>query len=193
MPETPPTRPGSGLTKTWHGAPVWVWAVSGGALLILGYRVYKARQGSSSTATATGVPAVPTGTDTGSSAGGGFGGGGGGFPWSGFPTGDTMGGGTTTQPVAPVATTSPGSSTQSPGTTTAGLSTPVGTSPGSGVFSPYADQSTYAVAQQLNATNTPFSATPVTAGLAQGTQFSTVNQGGQPATETVWTAGPSPK
>lgn len=66
----------SGLSKSWHGAPVWVWAAGGGLVLVGAYRVWKARKGAAST-TPAGSGMLDPNASYGPPAGGGSYGGGG--------------------------------------------------------------------------------------------------------------------
>lgn len=55
MPETPDAKPTAkgGLSKKWHGMPVYVWISGGVLILAVGYYLYE-RNKASSAAAATG-------------------------------------------------------------------------------------------------------------------------------------------
>ena len=71
MPETPDAKPAKGgLSKKWHGLPVYAWISGGVLILAVGYYLYernKASSAASATGQATGNPVPITGTGTTSS------------------------------------------------------------------------------------------------------------------------------
>ncbi len=65
-----------GLTKKWHGLPLWAWAAVGAVVLYFGYRWYKNRTPAAAANPAgTGTATVPTDQGTPDSGLGGLGGG----------------------------------------------------------------------------------------------------------------------
>lgn len=69
MPETPDAKPTAkgGLSKKWHGMPVYVWISGGVLILAVGYYLYernKASSAAAATGQATGNPVPITGTPT---------------------------------------------------------------------------------------------------------------------------------
>lgn len=78
-------RGGKGLSARWHGVPIWLLALGGGAGVFLVYRWYKDRQAASSSTTSTATPTTAATGTSGLGTGysglgmGGYGGGGGGY------------------------------------------------------------------------------------------------------------------
>lgn len=131
----PPVKGGTGLTKNFHGAPVWVWALGGGALAFGIYRWRQAKAAASTSSTPT--AGAPAGYDQGwGNGGGGSGGGSGGSTgMGGLPVGGTAAGSTPpANEVTGVAATtaSPSILSQIPGAITA-------PAPGPNVYGPAGD------------------------------------------------------
>lgn len=126
----------AGLTKNFHGAPIWVWALGGGVVGFGIYRYVKSKKAASSTATTP--TSAPAGYDQGYGNGGG-GSAGGGSGGSG-PLGGTVGipvGGTSSGSTPPAnEVTGSAATTASPSIQNQLLNASIAPTPGPNVYGP---------------------------------------------------------